>query len=705
MYEGALSMLEATVGPDHPDVGVVLNNLAYASDHRGDLPRARDLYQRALAIKERVYGVDHLETAVSLSNLAGVLHDLGDSERGDGLLRRSLEIRERALGPDHPDVALALNNLAHRRAVAGDLAGARPLARRGLTAATAALGPDHGLVQTLRRNLSIMARDAGDTAEARELSAAFVATVQRTVRTRLPGLAGDDRLRLLEDVREAVDLWMGVRQAEGESGWGEVLRLKGLLGTLEARRRAEARAGSAGWKELRGRHHAAQRTLARLAAAVPPTRRAEARAAWQERYASAAKEEERLSVELERAVGAEATGPEADVTPSAVRGALPADAVLVDLLRTRGRYWAFVAARDRPEVRLDLGDAEEVDRLVEEVRADLGAPSPAAALAALLLRPLVPHVPVGTARLVLCPDGALATLPFAVLPWGETRAPLLEAFPLHHLASPSDLLVARQGGAGRGALVVGGVEYGTPAVRDERRRSGLRPLDLAPLPGAAAEAAEVAARLGSGALLLRGRDATEERVRSEVVGRGRVHLATHGFVREVLGQALRRATRWTPDTLDPAAARHLSGFDPMVLPGLALAGAATGDGGGDDDGVLTALEATQLDLSAADVVVLSGCATAGGTNESGEGMLGLVRGFRLAGARSVVASLWDVDDDSTRLLMRRFYDLLLDPERPVPPAEAIRQAASWLRSVRSADGAFPYASPSHWAAFVAFGPP
>ena len=95
---------------------------------------------------------------------------------------------------------------------------------------------------------------------------------------------------------------------------------------------------------------------------------------------------------------------------------------------------------------------------------------------------------------------------------------------------------------------------------------------------------------------------------------------------------------------------------------------------------------------AADVVVLSACQSALGKAVRGEGLVGLTRGFMYAGAPRVVASLWQVDDESTAELMRRFYQAML--ERKLAPAAALRAAQLELRATKR------WASPYYWAAFI-----
>jgi CHAT domain-containing protein len=114
--------------------------------------------------------------------------------------------------------------------------------------------------------------------------------------------------------------------------------------------------------------------------------------------------------------------------------------------------------------------------------------------------------------------------------------------------------------------------------------------------------------------------------------------------------------------------------------------------GNDQNGFLPAHEVFNLNLPA-DLIVLSGCRTGLGKEIKGEGMLGLTRGFMYAGAARVAVSLWDVNDESTAELMKRFYGGMLG-KKPMSPAEALRQAqAAMWKSTR-------WHAPYYWAAFV-----
>jgi CHAT domain-containing protein len=141
--------------------------------------------------------------------------------------------------------------------------------------------------------------------------------------------------------------------------------------------------------------------------------------------------------------------------------------------------------------------------------------------------------------------------------------------------------------------------------------------------------------------------------------------------------------------------------NPLLLSGLALAGAnqraaARPD---EDDGILTAEEVASLNLSGVEWAVLSACDTGLGTITSGEGVFGLRRAFQIAGAHTVIMSLWSVDDQATRRWMRALYEGRF--QRSLDTAHAVREAGLAVLRERRAKGLSTL--PFYWAAFVAAG--
>ena len=264
---------------------------------------------------------------------------------------------------------------------------------------------------------------------------------------------------------------------------------------------------------------------------------------------------------------------------------------------------------------------------------------------------------LGDRRLVIIPDGALHYLPFAAFPDPAGGAPLVARHEIVTLPSASSLAALRkeQTKAPTGTLAViadPSLSPPLPGRGEGRRERG--PGGEGSLPYAREEAQALLAmappdrRLGA-----LGPDANRQTVLSGRLSNYRlVHFATHGIL----------------DTAHPELSRlRLSGGD------------------------LLSHEIYRLRMPA-DLVVLSACRTALGKEIRGEGLVGLTRGFFQAGARSVVVSLWEVEDRATAELMRRFYREMLEKGRP--PAAALRAAQDSLRREPG------WEAPYFWAGFV-----
>ena len=223
-----------------------------------------------------------------------------------------------------------------------------------------------------------------------------------------------------------------------------------------------------------------------------------------------------------------------------------------------------------------------------------------------------------------------------------------------------------------------------PAPRGNREG-----LTFSPLAGTKGEIATIeklyaGAFRATGLTALERERATAAAFRDAAPGYAYLHLATHGFFAPPeVKSALNRELDAKPEGAERFASQQsLSGYHPGLLSGLALAGANQPTE--DDDGILTAEDVEALDLSGTRLVVLSACDTGLGQVAGGEGLLGLQRAFATAGARTVVGSLWKVDDVVTRDLMERFYTNLWEKE--LGKLEALREAQLWALRERGPRG-------------------
>lgn len=185
-------------------------------------------------------------------------------------------------------------------------------------------------------------------------------------------------------------------------------------------------------------------------------------------------------------------------------------------------------------------------------------------------------------------------------------------------------------------------------------------------------------------------DASEEKIKAMEAPK-LLHIATHGFFLDDISGAANDQRGVT------GIANATLAANPLLRSGLLFAGAGKTitEGRQDsqtEDGVLTAYEALNLNLNQTDMVVLSACETGLGQIQTGEGVYGLQRAFRAAGAQSVLMSLWKVDDQATQQLMTGFYKEWLATGKK---QTAFREAQLKLRQ--------QFAHPYYWGAFVMMG--
>lgn len=412
---------------------------------------------------------------------------------------------------------------------------------------------------------------------------------------------------------------------------------------------------------------------------------------------------------LENAIGqrsAELRTPEPPVTLAAIRQAIPDDAALVEIFlyepfnakaRTEAesfgvpRYVAYVLRRsdDAPQW-VELGDAADIDEAASRFRGVLrdkkrvNVRELARAMDERVMRPIRKLLgPVR--RIFLAPDGALNLIPFAAL-IDENNRYLIEGYSLNYLTTGRDLLRLQVGGESRGEPRA----FANPSfdLTPDKKKSGsetqssrpdnqtlanpfakdLTSVNYKPLPGTAAEAVAFS-RVFPDATVLTKEQATEAAMKG--ANRPRVlHVATHGFF---LADTPQREASLRASAAPRAGDSRVSGvraFFPLLRSGLILAGVRQRASGADEDGILTALEMTAIDLWGTRLVMLSACETGLGDVKNGEGVYGLRRALVLAGSQTQVITLWKVSDLGARDLMIAYYTLLRDG---VGRTEALRQ--------------------------------
>ena len=317
----------------------------------------------------------------------------------------------------------------------------------------------------------------------------------------------------------------------------------------------------------------------------------------------------------------------------------------------------------------------------------------------------------------MSPDGPLNFLPLAALPGQKPGTFLVHEYAFAVAPAPvllPDLLARTPGRPERPSLLlVGGVDFGKAAdTRAPAGRLPAVPTDWPELSGTEREVNDLQIQFqeafptAPAPAVLEKDKATKAAFVGAAPSHPYVHLATHGFFAdEAEASILDVRGGSNPVRLD----RAVSGRNPGVLSGVVFAGVNRPPGGAVEGCLLTALEATELDLRRAELVTLSACQTGEGRTAGGEGVVGLQRAFQVAGARTVVASQWKAPDAATRDLMSEFYKRLWDHE-PLGKARALQEAQRWMIAKWEGDrgrtepkddgGPLP---PFFWAAFTLSG--
>jgi CHAT domain-containing protein len=426
---------------------------------------------------------------------------------------------------------------------------------------------------------------------------------------------------------------------------------------------------------------------------------------FEEQLVALRKERQKNERELNRVLGLDVIM----ATPNfeTLIAAIPEGAAMVDYY-VNDHLFAWTANTEG-EIRLHyLGEAAEAEELSEAFLKNLithrggegfsmeDSPDFNAKLYEKIWKPLKEDLN-GREQILLCPDGFLGKLPFAVLQDEEGKY-LLERHdfvyledPTAHVKWPKEVTISDGS-----FLAIGNVDYGKePRALDSEaeqnyiamsRNLNLRramdktwiPLDatkneMLVIAGMHVESSAKDARRG----ILSEQGASEARIKEELPNYNFLHIATHGF--------------FNP----PEMKNQLPGLSA----GLVCANANQEQEEGQDDGFLTAEEVSYLNLQDCYMVVLSACETSLGSIQAGEGLQSLRRAFTIAGADSVISSMWQVGDESTAELMKMLYHNMWVENQG--RSEALRNAQLNMLNHWRENGTDGL--PSTWGAFVLAG--
>ncbi len=697
MLTRSLEIHETVFGKSHSAYAASLNNLALLYRLKNQNQQATELYKQSLMIIAETVGEQHPDYARGLNNLAAALNDQGDTVEAEKNYIRAIAIRKESLGDEHPDYAASLYSLGQFYFSQGEYDRAATLVQEASDIQRRRLD-ENSIVQSSRQ--------------------------QRVNQNSL-------RAFLDLELANAVEMKTAAEPIV-EAMW----KWKGSVTTRQQTYRRLASDPSLALLYTELKKVSQQLSATSISTPLPPNSQAskaqqqlfrQKREHWQDRMDELISQRE----DLERQIAAQSESFRAlskPLTVAQVQQQLPDKSALIDFIEyhhpvqnmdselgedAERLFLAFIIRPDQPAVMVPLGSAQNLNKGIENFRNYLSDKYPLAQKLAdiedagnrvrkNLWEPLETYLQ-DIETVIVCPDTTLGLLPFVALPGKSGKGSYLiddyrfVTLPVVHQLQWSQR-TSQASMEPSSLLLVGNVDYenqsdppalssptaislaarsSDPEVRKLRSNSQVR---FEELDGFQSEL-ELVKNLftetynQASIISLSGREATESEFLNRSSGADIIHVITHGYF---AGDEIKSLDQ-TNDSgaFDPefdSGRAYLGHYLPGLLSGLAMAGANQSDQNarGIEDGILRASEIEASPLQDVELVVLSACETGLGQVAGGEGITGLQRSFQIAGARSVVASLWKVDDAATVELMRQFYTNLWTHK--MSRLEALRQA-------------------------------
>ena len=720
LFNDAGGIYQQTEGAGTADVANCQQRLGSIAEHTGRHADAESLYKRSLATFEQLSGPNDLALTDSLEGLGKVYKDTQRLAAAEQLYLRALKIEQAHLKANDPQLRSGEADLAALYYVWAKPTQAAPYFQMYLG----------NLMGEFRANAATMSeRERLIYFSTQQLAFPMFYSFVLKFHDQMPELTGQMYDALLEQKGLVAASAASMRAAVVASRDPQAVAMLDRLASDKAQLAAlvETDAGNtanhqAQINQLGDEANTLEQTLMKRSAAMSQ-QKAQNAATWKE--VQRALKPGESAVEAARFQFDDGIRPTADfyyvalvVTPDCK------EPIFVNLGKAKDMEAAPMLA-----YREDVGQTRGFEAEAAPARAgQQSSVANTSAVYAAFWKPLEPALGAAK-RVYVSPDGMLNTIPMGPMADSDGKL-LMEKYQLRIVNSTKDLLAPASAQQTMGALVVGNPKFDLTAAQQRTaiaqlrggsassgaampvaehaavstagaaqfasRGGDLKGGDLDPLPGTQVEVDTVNKLLkGAGwqAAEYTGNLALKETMIQAHAPR-LVHIATHGFFlsdQELTAAAEAHGTKANVNE------------DPMLRSGLFFAGADRVREGaapevGVDDGVLTAYEASQLNLEGTELVVLSACETGLGKELNSDGVFGLRRGLQEAGAGAILMSMWSVPDKETEELMALFYQKWLGGmDKP----EALRQAQ--LEERETVRKRYGRDLPFYWGAFVLVG--
>ncbi|WP_299488188.1 CHAT domain-containing protein [Acaryochloris sp. IP29b_bin.137] len=753
LFEEALKIARIALSPNHHNLATYLNNLALLYKDQGRYTEAESRFKEALKITRIALSPNHHNLATYLNNLALLYKDQGRYTEAESRFKEALKITRIALPKNHPELATYLNNLALLYKDQGRYTEAESRFKEALKIARIALPKNHPELATYLNNLVALYWAQNDLHTTLQYLHEGLEIEEYNLSRNLTVGNEQQKKAFLSRYQGSTDLAISFHQQSdpqnldtAQLAFTTLLRRKGrLLDVLGQSFQHLRNSPDDEVSKKLSQLIDTQNQLSTLTTRGPGNYPNQ----YQETLQKLTKNEKQLTTELSQMIAglAEVYQP---VTIPQIKAALPQNAALVEFIEYKPfdpkakhgqrlgkpRYAVYVLLPSGQLQWGDLGSVAEIQPLLSDFITRVQIESENKDSLQTLALPLynkifrpIRHMVGNRKHLLLAPDGELNRIPFEAL-MDEQGQYLIQNFQFTYLSSGRDLmrlenlqkldnlpqaqfplLLAAPDFETKNLnpqnLKVASVQKTTQANSVRSRGSNTHSAEYAkisflPLKGARAEGKAIEAGGYFDFQAVYGENATES-ILKRWANPYILHIATHGIFLEKNDIRTQSPSNASNAQFNSHLNQVVLSEKPLLRSGLVFAGFnkkekdPTGD-----DGLLTALEVSRLDLRATQMVVMSACKTGVGDIQSGDGVYGLRRAFTLAGARSQVMSLWDVQDASTKELMVAYYALL---DQGKGRGEALRQVQLDMLEGKFDDkeNGINYKTPFYWAPFIRTG--
>jgi len=728
--------------PNDPNLAEAINNLGDLYVLQGKYDMAEDCYLRALEYREPFYGSDHSFLFYHLRGLGEVYVAQGRFAEADTVLKRCLKISESQYGLDHLHTALTLKAIGDSYMAQEQYPEAEAAYLRALNISVDQVGKANSKTAEIMSRMAKLYGSWHRFSEAIQYYDRLLKSRHGFINDVFSHTSEKQKLRFL-DLYPLIDCSLLslalIDTSCATRGYALEMILKGKAAVIDAiAAQKELAAQCPAADELSQLYNAYRETRGKISDIAIARFRSSRKDLLQNQIGELGRKRDSLEIEMSRhCVEIQNVSAIRDLSLSSVVEKIPPGAVLCEFIiynpydfdiegndahRTGEARYLATTIDAKSNLRLyDLGLAFYIDSLVHLTRRriyetqsclepELMAASEnrlrlvTSELYHTVFEPIAASL-TDDAHLLISPDGELNLVPFEILPNSDSSY-LVEKYEISYLSSGRDLLrFEKPSKCSDEAIVMADPDFQASfkdlsVNRNEIQRSGgdgfwstydqrgvieCAMSNFVPLSFTRNEGDSVASILEStGHIAVNtfyGADARENVLKHVSVPPRVLHLATHGYF----------CASQTTDHRPP-------GENPLLQSGLAMAGANSLSDSGfrlDEDGILTALEVSGLNLLGTELAVLSACETGIGDVRNGEGVLGFRRSFQHAGVRTVLMSLWKVPDESTSTLMQQFYRNWVSG---LTKKDALRESV--LRIIKNLRDRYGVAHPFYWGAFI-----